>query len=480
MSLHHPFTFQPPKSWRWLKPLSFSLVVMVADFLLLAAVGLIIEKQYVNSSNPEYTYAILATSLLVVATLSSRGLYAINSLLTPWQHLHRLGLAVVIPFTIFIAALFFIKTSSNFSRVWLLSWIVGSVLTLILSRIGLTMLAQAMLRRGMLRQNTVVVGAPKAVARLVERIGQGGGNTLNLLGYFTPQARDDTHDCLLIPHIGTMEYILPYSHTTPIDLLIVAAPEEQQGNILTPLRQQLNIFPFAQYVEAYGSYKLFHPRTYMYVGNVPFVPLSGRPLAEWDEFKKAVFDKAIALLVLIPAALIMIPAAIAIRLESKGPILFKQQRYGYNNKLVSIYKFRSMYTDMSDAAAAKLVTKDDPRVTRVGRFIRKTSIDELPQLFNVLKGDLSLVGPRPHATQAKAADQLYQDVVEGYFARHKVKPGITGWAQINGWRGETDTEEKIRQRVAYDLYYIENWSLMLDFYILLATPLSLFTTKNAY
>jgi len=139
-----------------------------------------------------------------------------------------------------------------------------------------------------------------------------------------------------------------------------------------------------------------------------------------------------------------------------------------------------MYTDRCDANASKLVTKDDPRVTRVGRFIRKTSIDELPQLFNVIFGNLSLVGPRPHALEAKAAGNLYDQVVDGYFARHKVKPGITGWAQINGWRGETDTPDKILKRVECDIYYIENWSLVLDAYILLKTPFALLKSENAY
>ena len=132
------------------------------------------------------------------------------------------------------------------------------------------------------------------------------------------------------------------------------------------------------------------------------------------------------------------------------------------------------------AGAAKLVTKDDPRVTRVGKIIRKTSIDELPQLFNVLKGELSIVGPRPHALQAKADNKLYYEAVEGYFARHRVKPGMTGWAQINGWRGETDTSDKIRRRVEHDLHYIENWSVLFDIRIMLATPLSLVRTTNAY
>ena len=176
----------------------------------------------------------------------------------------------------------------------------------------------------------------------------------------------------------------------------------------------------------------------------------------------------------------MVATAIAIRLESRGPILFRQKRYGFNNELIEVLKFRSMYVDRCDQNAANLVTRDDPRVTGVGRFIRKTSIDELPQLINVLRGELSLVGPRPHALHAKAADKLYDEAVEGYFGRHRVKPGITGWAQINGWRGETDTAEKIQKRVEYDLYYIENWSLLLDLYILVRTPFALVKTDNAY
>ena len=155
----------------------------------------------------------------------------------------------------------------------------------------------------------------------------------------------------------------------------------------------------------------------------------------------------------------MLAVAAAIKLDSRGPVLFRQKRYGFNNELIEVFKFRSMYADRCDANATKLVTKDDPRVTRVGRFIRKTSLDELPQLFNVMLGDLSLVGPAPaRPRRPRPPTDLYDEVVDGYFARHKVKPGITGWAQINGWRGETDTPEKIQKRVEHDLYYIENWS----------------------
>jgi lipopolysaccharide/colanic/teichoic acid biosynthesis glycosyltransferase len=177
----------------------------------------------------------------------------------------------------------------------------------------------------------------------------------------------------------------------------------------------------------------------------------------------------------------MLLVAILIKLDSRGPVFFKQKRYGFNNELIEVYKFRSMYVEATDANATKLVTRGDPRVTRIGRFIRKTSLDELPQLFNVLfKDNLSLVGPRPHATHAKAANHLYDQVVDGYFARHRVKPGITGWAQVNGWRGETDTSEKIQRRVEHDLYYIENWSVLFDLYILAKTPIALMKTESTY
>ena len=222
------------------------------------------------------------------------------------------------------------------------------------------------------------------------------------------------------------------------------------------------------------------PRAYTYIGDLPLLSLFDRPLSGWDQFMKDTMDRAIALVAIILLSPVMLAVAVAVRLESKGPIIFRQKRFGFNNELVQVYKFRSMYTDMSDATANKLVTKGDPRVTKVGRIIRKTSMDELPQLFNVLQGQLSLVGPRPHATQAKAAGTLYDEVIDGYFARHKVKPGITGWAQINGWRGETDTHEKLQQRVKHDLDYIDRWSLGLDLYILAKTPMALLKSENAY
>jgi len=264
-----------------------------------------------------------------------------------------------------------------------------------------------------------------------------------------------------------------------VDLLVVTLPLTAEARILHMLKQ-LWVLPVDIRLSAYTQKLRYRPRAYSYIGNVPFIDVFDKPLTDWGQLLKSIEDKVIAGLALLFLSPIMMAVALAIKLESKGPVFFRQHRYGFNNELIDVYKFRSMYTDMTDRTAARLVTRDDPRVTGVGRFIRRTSLDELPQLFNVLKGELSLVGPRPHATHAKAQEHLYPDAVEGYFARHRVKPGITGWAQINGWRGETDTVEKLHRRVEHDLYYIENWSIAFDLYILLHTPLSLMATENAY
>jgi exopolysaccharide biosynthesis polyprenyl glycosylphosphotransferase len=213
---------------------------------------------------------------------------------------------------------------------------------------------------------------------------------------------------------------------------------------------------------------------------VPLIDLVDKPIADWDHIAKRSFDLVIASLAIVALSPVMLATAIAIRLDSPGPIFFRQKRYGFNNEVIDVLKFRSMYHHMADPAAKKVVTRNDPRVTRVGRFIRKTSIDELPQLFNVLAGSLSLVGPRPHAVNAHTANQLFEQVVDGYFARHRVRPGVTGWAQINGWRGEIDSHEKIMGRVEADLHYIENWSVLFDLYILAITPFRLLDTENAY
>jgi exopolysaccharide biosynthesis polyprenyl glycosylphosphotransferase len=200
------------------------------------------------------------------------------------------------------------------------------------------------------------------------------------------------------------------------------------------------------------------------------------PLSRFELLQKRAFDflfASVALLLLTP---ILVVAALLIKLDSAGPIFFLQHRYGFNQKPFRILKFRTMRT-LEDGAVISQAKEDDPRVTNVGSWLRRWSIDELPQLFNVIKGDMSLVGPRPHAL---SHDREYERRIARYARRHNVKPGITGWAQIHGYRGETDTDEKMEKRVEHDLFYIDNWSLGLDLQILIRTALSPATYRNAY
>jgi exopolysaccharide biosynthesis polyprenyl glycosylphosphotransferase len=214
--------------------------------------------------------------------------------------------------------------------------------------------------------------------------------------------------------------------------------------------------------------------------DIPLLKIADRPLKQWSGVIKKCEDMILTSILLVMFAPAMVLIALTIKFDSPGPVFFVQDRFGFNNKAIRVLKFRTMYWDKGDPAGAQRTVRNDPRVTRFGKFVRVFSLDELPQLINVLRGDMSLVGPRPHAIAMKAGDRLYNEAVDIYFHRHKVKPGITGWAQVNGLRGEIDSLEKARQRVTYDLEYIERWSLWLDFKILLMSLVVVFERKNAY
>ena len=212
----------------------------------------------------------------------------------------------------------------------------------------------------------------------------------------------------------------------------------------------------------------------------PPLEIANRPLTHRGSVAKWIQDKMLAGILLIWLAPVFAVVALAIKLDSRGPVLFTQKRFGLNNDVIQVLKFRTMHVDRGDQSGALPTVRNDPRVTHVGRILRWLSLDELPQLINVLRGDMSLVGPRPHAIAMKAGDRLYCDAVEEYLHRHRVKPGITGWAQVNGLRGEVDTLDKAHARVAHDLYYVEHWSPWLDLKILLQTVGILASPDNAY
>ena len=465
-------------------PIVLAGLVRVLEVALVAAVGFAVYVGYVVPAHGfawHYFAAILGIALLAMLAFQVADIYQVQAFRGHEKQYMRLASAWSVVFLIAISASFFAKAGDQFSRAWLGSFYVLGLFALIAFRRALFLLVRRWTREGRLDRRTVVVGADGNGESLIRSLAAQRDSDVRLVGVFDDRGDDRSlPSCAGVPKLGTVDDLVAFARNTRVDLVIFSLPISAESRILHMLKK-LWVLPVDIRLSAHTNKLHYRPRSYSYVGNVPVLDIFDKPIADWDVVMKWLFDKTVGSLALICAAPIMLLVAIAIKLDSKGPVLFKQKRYGFNNELIEIYKFRSMYADQADLTASKLVTQDDSRVTRVGRFIRKTSLDELPQLFNVVfAGNLSLVGPRPHALHAKAENRLYDEAVDGYFARHRVKPGITGWAQIHGWRGETDSQEKIQHRVEHDLYYIENWSILLDLYILAQTPFALIRTENVY
>jgi len=459
-------------------------VVRIAEFVLLASVGLAIYGFYVFPGEGflwRYVVATFGATAAAIVAFHIADAYDTAALRRPISSFARLTLAWTAIFLFAFALQFFFRLEGQYSRVWTASWYFIGMISLFALRIAVAAKVRQWTREGRLVRRTVIVGGAAPGEALISALEAQKDSDLDIRGVFDDRGDDRSAPMIAGKQkLGTVDDLVEFARRTRIDLLLVSLPITAEARVLQMLRK-LWVLPVDIRLAAHTSKLRFRPRAYSYIGNVPVLDVYDKPIADWSVVLKWLFDKIVGTLMLIALSPVMLLTALAVKLDSKGPVFFKQRRYGFNNELVEVFKFRSMYTDMSDANAAKLVTKGDPRVTPVGRFIRKTSLDELPQLINVVfKGNLSLVGPRPHAVQAKAEHRLYDEVVDGYFARHRVKPGITGWAQVNGWRGETDTAEKIQRRVEHDLYYIENWSVLFDLYILAKTPISLLKSENAY
>lgn len=455
--------------------------VMCADAILIAVTGLAATGLQ-PVAGPWYQTA-ASIALVVVFAMSAmtlRWLYTIAALARATRQIAEGGLWLFVGLSALVMVHFISGNEASILRPWVAGWFGAGWLSIALARFATSRLVRAWKARGRLVRRTVIAGGGQAAADLIENLDRTASDSVRILGVFDDRGEDRSPEVVGdYRKLGRFEDLAEFCREEQVDLIIIALPAGAEDRILHLLKK-LWALPIDVRVSAHSSKLKLRSRAYNHIGNVPFLPVFDKPMSDWASAVKTIEDRVVAALAIVALSPLLLLAALAVRLDSRGPIFFRQIRYGFNNEKIHIFKFRSMYVDQCDARATRLVTRDDPRVTRVGRFLRKTSIDELPQLFNVLRGELSLVGPRPHALQAKADGHVYDDIVDDYFARHKVKPGITGWAQINGWRGETDTVEKIEQRVLHDLYYIENWSLFLDIYILLKTPFSLLDTKNAY
>ncbi len=459
-------------------------IVRMIEFGLIVLVGFAVYGIYVLQADDlawHYPAAIVGIAAVGVLAFQTAGIYRIQSFRSRAGQYARLIAAWSVVFLLLSAVLFFGKWQEMFSRVWLLSFYLIGMVALVGLRVVLFGVIRHWTREGRLTRRTVVVGGGELGEALVSQFKDQRDADVRIIGLFDDRNDDRSPNTIAGQRkLGTVDDLVEFARRTRIDLVIFSLPISAETRLLQMLRK-LWVLPVDIRLAAHINKLRFRPHSYSYLGTVPVLDVFDRPIADWDVVMKWLFDKIIGGVALLLSLPLMAIIALAIKLDSRGAVIFKQKRYGFNNELIEIYKFRSMYADQADATASRLVSKNDPRVTRVGRILRKTSLDELPQLFNVVfNGNLSLVGPRPHAVNAQAEQRLYDEAVDGYFARHRVKPGITGWAQVNGWRGETDTAEKIQARVEHDLYYIENWSLLFDLYIVARTPFALLRAENAY
>jgi len=457
--------------------------VRIIEFVLIAVIGTVINILYVfpiDGFQTLYVAAAIAAAILTVFNIQVSGGYEIGMFRRNVRQISNVFAAWLIAISILVFAAFFLKITGDISRVWFASWFLVTPLVLAIFRSVLSIQVRRWIKTGRLERRAVIIGGGDHADALIRALDAQVDSDIRICGIFDD--RNDARSPDMIngyQKLGTVSELVEFGRLARIDILIVSLPLSAETRVLEMLKK-VWVLPVDIRISAQNNKLRFLPRSYSYEGTVPFLDVFDKPISDWDSVLKRMFDLTFASLGILLLSPVFIATAIAIKCTSKGPVLFRQKRFGFKNEVIDVMKFRSMYADQSDQDAVVSVTRGDPRVTPLGRFIRRTSIDELPQLFNVLSGELSLVGPRPHAVNAHTENRLWDEVIDGYFGRHKVKPGVTGWAQINGWRGEVDSDEKIRRRVEHDLYYIENWSVLLDLYICLATPLQILKQENAF
>jgi putative colanic acid biosynthesis UDP-glucose lipid carrier transferase len=278
-----------------------------------------------------------------------------------------------------------------------------------------------------------------------------------------------------VPVLGRLDQLADYVKSHRVDLIYITLPMASQPRILRLLNELRDTTASIYFVPDIFVFDLIQARMDS-INGIPVVAVCETPFFGMNGMLKSASDFVLASLILLMISPLLLALAVGVKLSSPGPVLFRQRRYGLDGRQITVYKFRTMIVQ-EDGEQVKQATRDDQRITPFGRFLRRSSLDELPQFINVLQGRMSIVGPRPHAV---AHNETYRKLINGYMVRHKVKPGITGWAQVNGLRGETDTVEKMRQRIEYDLGYLRNWSLRLDLHIILKTVLLVFRDRRAY
>lgn len=429
--------------------------------------------------HPGYQFLALAIPMIFVLGITRSGSYSFISGEPHSSCLKKLSYSWFRLFFLLTSALYLASTQEYIKNEWVVSWaLLGWLSIMLSSKVGHA-IANLKPFRSQSEIRIAIVGAGTEALDLIDQIAESKELSYKIIGIYDDRARqrvdkDASHKVISITTNGTTDDLIEYGRREDIDKIIVALPSTADNRVRA-LIQKLHIIPSEISIYLHSLKDNHAVVTVVSVGEAPTLRLVRMPLGVVDAVLKRSVDLLLTLLAL-PAILpICMLIAVVIKLDSSGPIIFKQTRGGYRSQSFAIYKFRTMY--YKPDAMFEQARPGDQRVTRVGRWLRRFSLDELPQLFNILKGDLSLVGPRPHATEM---DEAYAEIIDKYLSRTRIKPGLTGWAQVNGFRGVTDTPFKMQQRLEHDLYYIDNWSLWLDFKILLATAKIVLAGDNAH
>ncbi len=429
-----------------------------------------------------YQMAAFLSSILYHVLANKNGLYFSwrgQSLLTEVRVVASTWLLVV---SSLLTVVFLFDLEGDYDSGVMIAWSLAMPLTVGLYRVSARMVLREFRRAGINTRCVAIVGAKEPGVTLARSIISSPWMGLEIAGFYDNRvsvgscplaAENEGENKLQV--IGDIDLLKKEARGGRFDDIYIALPMREEEIIKELVEVLSNSSCCVHIVPDVFTFKMLNARS-REIGGLPVVSVYDTPFDSFDSAVKRIEDVVLSSLILCLIAVPMLVIAAAVKFSSPGPVIFKQRRYGINGEEIEVWKFRSMST-CDNGDVVKQATRNDARITKVGAFIRKTSLDELPQFINVLQGSMSIVGPRPHAV---AHNELYRDKISGYMQRHLVKPGITGWAQINGWRGETDTLEKMKKRVEFDLAYIENWSLAMDVKIIMLTAINGFFGESVY
>jgi putative colanic acid biosynthesis UDP-glucose lipid carrier transferase len=423
------------------------------------------------------TATVLAIAIFNIIA-DANGLYSATVRSAPRRvEIGKLWLSWGVTPPLLLTIAFATKTGDAYSRVVTLVWFLLTPVLITFARQGVRKLEEALHRRGVATRSVHIVGATKMGALIAQRIMEDPSSALRVDGYFDDRdpERLNPMPAALGATRGKLDDLLELARKGKVDIVYIALPLRAESRISEMVRKLADSTASVYVVADFLVFDLVHAQ-WSNVHGMPVVSVFESPFYGVNGWLKRVEDLVLGSAILLLIAFPMLFIALGVKLSSPGPVFFRQRRYGLNGEEIRVLKFRSMSVT-EDGVNVRQATKNDQRVTRFGAFLRRTSLDELPQFLNVITGEMSIVGPRPHAV---SHNEMYRRMIHGYMLRHKVKPGITGWAQVNGWRGETDTLEKMEQRVNHDLHYIQNWGLLFDLKIIFKTIFGSGTRQNAY